>query len=473
MQKQTQRAALTSKAIAFVAVGSLALSGAAFAQAAKPVMPAGGGSAEVEKLLADAAAAEKAEKCEAAYGLYKDAQDKASSVADKARSAELESIAQNKLDKLEDCYQACQPNGRQRGLIEAAKNAHLAGEDKRAVQITKKLLVGKNDKCVFWAGAKDFLRTLPNQADEIDNLKVDPCEVPPEVQSAMEDARRSVKKQQSQLAELTADKNRMAGKLPELIDLYQKLDSTRQRIFELREEYLDCDSVYKPLVEDAGAIHDAFTSTQGAILGTYKKQLDGLTSKIRAAQAQIAERNKLLETKASEQERLQKQFDEMGSFNEELYNDLFTLAGSEAISFSTTIEGRRIEKPLDEIKALVADEGKVISTLEQKYPEYFTDGVHVEGLKRKKLVLEKIGQMLQKYSKTKALTSPGYQRAVDEVDATVKMLDKVIAKQEAGKKPGEESKGEGGGVPTWLVFVGGLGLAGAIAAWRIRSSMNK
>lgn len=421
--------------------------------ATAPAAPAA--AAEAEKLLAEAAVAEKAEQCEAAHGKYQAAMDKAAQVADKARSAELESIAQNKLDKLDECYRACQPTGRQQGLLEAAKNAHLAGEDKRAVQISKKLLVGKNDKCVFWAGARDFLRSLPKQADELDNLKVDPCDVSPETTAAMEEARKTVKRQQAVLAELTADKNKVAQKLPELIELYQKLDATRQRVFELREEYLDCDNVYKPLVEDAGALRDTFDRAQYAILGSYRTQLDGLTKRIRSAQSQIAERNKLLETKASEQERLQKQLEEMGAFNEELYNDLFTLAGSEAISFTTSVEGRRIEKPLEEIRALVADEGKVVQALEQKYPEYFTDGVHVEGLKRKKLVLEKIGQMLQKYGKTKALTHPGYPRAIEEVDATVKMLDKAIAKNAAAVGKPAESKG-GGGVPPWAIGVGAL-----------------
>lgn len=464
---------MTTKRFAVAASLALSalLSSGVLAQA-KPVVPAAAASAaqEAEKLLAEAAVAEKADQCEGAYAKYQAALEKATQVADKARSSELESIAQNKLDKLNECFQACQPTGRQKGLFEAAKNAKLAGEDKRATQIAKKLLVGKNDRCVFWSAAKEFLRTLPKQADEMDNLKVDPCEVTPEVATAMESARKSVKRQQSQLAELTADKGKITQKLPELIELYQKLDATRQQIFELREEYLDCDSVYKPLVEDAGALRTTFEGVQGTILSNYKSQLDGLTRRIRGAQAQIAERNKLLESKASEQERLQKQFDEMGSFNEELYNDLFSLAGSEAISFSTTIEGRRIEKPLEEIRALVADEGKAIATLEQKYPEYFTDGVHLEGLKRKKLVLEKIGQMLGKFGKTKALTSPGYPRAIEEVDATVKMLDKAIAKNQGAVKAGEAPKSEDHSL--LYTGLGALALAAGFTFWRIRA-MNK
>ena len=108
----------------------------------------------------------------------------------------------NKLDKLDDCYRACQPSGRQRSLFESAQGAKDRGETKRAVQIARKLLTGKNQRCVFWGGVKDFLAGLPNQAEELANDKVDPCEVTPEVQRDLDTARAAAKRQQAQLADL-------------------------------------------------------------------------------------------------------------------------------------------------------------------------------------------------------------------------------------------------------------------------------
>jgi hypothetical protein len=423
---------------------------------------------EVETLISDAAVAEKAAQCEVAYGRYQAALDKVGGVADKARSAELESIAQNKLDKLDDCYRSCQPSGRQRSLFESATGAKDRGETKRAVQITRKLLTGKNQKCIFWGQVRDFLATLPNQAEELASDKVDPCEVTPEVQAELEQARAAAKQEQAQLADLLADKNKLAKNLDALVELYRSLDRTRQKVFEMREEFLDCDAVYKPLVEDAARLHDIYDQSQGAILATYRTQLDGLARRVRAANAQIAERNKLLESKSAEQERLAKNLDDLGKFNEELYDDLFSLAGSEAINFTTQVEGRRIEKPMEEIRALIADEGKVISTLEAKYPEYFKDGTNIEALKRKKLVLEKIGQMLTRFGKAKGETHPGYQRALDEVDATVKMLDKaIVAKESAAPKGGEEKKDDG--VPVWLIALGVVAVVGGLVFWRIKA----
>ena len=441
------------------------------AAAVAPVAAPASSAKEIEQLIADAAVAEKADQCEVAWGKYQAALDRSGRVVDKARGAELESIAQNKLDKLDDCYKACQPSGRQRSLFESAQGAKDRGETKRAVQIARKLLTGKNQRCVFWGGVKEFLAGLPNQAEELANDKVDPCEVTPEVQRNLDTTRAAAKREQAQLAELLADKGKLAQNMDAMIDLYRSLDQTRQRVFEMREEFLDCDAVYKPLVEDAGKLSEVYEQSQGAILTTYRTQLDFLAKRLRTASAQIAQRNKLLETKASEEERLKKQFDDLGKFNEDLYNDLFSLAGSEAISFTTQVEGRRIEKPMEEIRALIADEGTVISTLEAKYPEFFKDGANVEGMKRKKLVLEKIGQMLTRFGKAKGETHPGYQRALDEVDATVKMLDKaIVAKEGALAKPGAEEKKDEGGVPGWLIALGAVVVVGGLVFWRVKAS---
>jgi chromosome segregation ATPase len=443
---------------------------AAVAVAAPPAAAAT--TKDVEALLADAAAAEKGEQCEVAYSKYNSAMDKAGRLADKARGAELESIADNKLEKLKECYSACQPSGRQRSLFESAQAAKERGETKRAVQISRKLLTGKNQKCLFWGDVKQFLAGLPNQAEELANDKVDPCEVTPDVQKALDSAKADAKRQSARLAELFADKSKLTKNLDELIELYRSLDGTRQKVFEMREEFLDCDAVYRPLVEDAGKLREVYEQSQGAIISTYKGQLDGLAKKLRNAAGVIADKNKLLETRASEQERLKGQFDELGKFNEELYNDLFNLAGSEAISFSTQVEGRRIEKPMEEIRALIENEGKVIATLESKYPEFFKDGTNVDGLKRKKLVLEKIGQMLTKFGKAKGETHPSNARALAEVEATVKMLDKAIAAKEgAPGKPGEELAKKGDdGIPGWLIGVGVLAAIAGLVYWRIKAA---
>ena len=429
-------------------------------------------SKEVESLISNAAQAEKSSQCELAYQGFQSALEKASRVPDKARSGELESIAQNKIDKLEDCYRACQPNARQRSLFESAQGARERGESKRATQIARKLLTGKNQSCIFWGSVKEFLASMPGQADDLANDKADPCEVTPEVQKDLDSARQAARREQTQLSDLMADRARLSGHMDEMVSLWHELDQTRQRIFEMREEFLDCDAVYKPLVEDAANLHDTFQKSEGVILAQYRGQLDAMSKKVRAAQAQLAEKSKLLDTRSEELDRLKKQMDALGTVNEDLYNDLFNLGSTESVSFTTTVEGRRIEKPMEEINALMADEGKVVSTLQSKYPEYFADGVNVEAMRRKRLVLEKIQQMMQKMQAQNGNSHPGGQRAIDEVAATIKMLDKAIGAKGTQPVVAGEAKEEtsGGGVPTWLFILGGVLAIGGFVFWRIKSS---
>ena len=414
-----------------------------------------------QALLKEAAALEK-DNCETAYQKYQQAQGLIAQIVDKAAKGQLESIAANKAEKLTECFNLCQPNERQRSLLDSAKAAHERGEDRRSISITKRLLVGKNDKCSFWSSAKDFLRTLPKQAEEMDSGKLDPCEVTADVQKAMGEAREASKRHSQAVAALESEKGAMTPRLGEIVELYRSMDGTRLKVFELREEFLDCDSVYKPLVQDAISLRDSYGRAQDLILTTYKAQVDGLAKRVKQFQGKIAEQNKKLLKSGSELDRLKSEFDGLAAFNEELYNDLFQLAGTEAVQFAVTVEGRRIEQPIEEIGKLVENQAKVMETLNAKYPEYFKDGVNVEALKRRRMVLEKIAMMMNRFGKTAAKGKAPYQRAVAELDATVKMMARAILA--GGQAKGPEVSGAAvahGSSTPWFDYlaVAALGLA--------------
>ncbi len=388
-----------------------------------------------EKILREAATFEK-DNCETAFLKYQEANQSIAQIMDKATRSQLESIASNKVEKLNECYQACQPGERQKSLLDSARSAHERGEDRRAIQISKRLLVGKNDKCMFWQSAKDFLRTLPKQAEEMDSANFDPCQVTPDVQKAMTDARESSKKHAAAVAALETEKGPLTPRLGDIVELYRSMDATRVKVFELREEFLDCDSVYKPLVSDAISLRDSYGRAQDLILTTYKAQVDGLAKRVKHFQRQIADQNAKLLKSGTELDRLKAELDGLSAFNEELYNDLFALAGTESAQFAVTVEGRRIEQPVEEIQKLVENQAKVMETLSAKYPEYFKDGINVEALKRRKLVLEKVAQMMGRFGKTVAKGKPTYGRAMAELDATIRMMDKAIA---AGNLTGDKA----------------------------------
>ncbi|MBI5546138.1 MAG: hypothetical protein HY901_19780 [Deltaproteobacteria bacterium] len=414
----------------------------------------------VQALLKRAGELERAENCEGAFLKYQEAEGGLREVVDRTKAAQLEAIATNKQDKLEACYRACLPNDRQRDLLEKARGFSSNGEVKRATQVVKRMLVGKSEKCHFWGEARSFLRSLPKQAEEQDQDKVDPCEVTPEVQTALDEAKADLEKHRSALEAFEAKKGKLTGKLDGVVELLHAIDTTRVRVFELREEYLDCESVYGPLVGDAAELKDAQGRTEGLIITTYRSHVAGLAAKVRKFQKDLEDKDKQLKDATDELGKLKNELEELSAFNEEIYDDLFTIAGSESISFSTQVEGRRIEQPVEEIQALMADQAQVLKTLSVKYPEYFTDGVNVEGLKKKRFVLEKLEKMMEKFGGKGADQKLGYGRAIAESQATLKLIDKAIA---AAVLEPSSSKGDAGGGSSLmlpLMAAGALALAG-------------
>jgi hypothetical protein len=254
----------------------------------------------------------------------------------------------------------------------------------------------------------------------------------------MEEARASVKKQQEELEKLEKFKGK-TQKLPDMVSLFRDMDATRMQIFKYREDFLDCDEVYKPLAEDSTQMRESMNRAQDMVVTTYKSQVSSLTKKVKDYQNKLKERDAMLEVQGAELDKLKKQFDEITAFNEEIFNDLFNLVGTESIKFSTNVEGQKIDAPLQDIQALLANESKVMKTIQDKYPEYFKDGVNVEGLKRRKFVLEKMSQMMAKFGKRSQGSSLGYDRAMTEMDATIKMMDKTIAANEGKSQWGSLS----------------------------------
>src|SRR2546430_1754802 len=258
------------------------------APAAKVVVPVAPAISEAEKLVKEAAQLEKSDGCEAAYSKYKEAGDKLLIMRDQKRSAQLQGMVANKLDKLQACFTACQPNDRQRELFGTARDAS-EGEPHRAAKILKHLLVGRStDRCVFWSNARSLLRTLPGQAEAMDQDQIDPCQISPELFKALSDAREAVKKERSMVADLNYDRAKLPSRLSELADTYRTMDQTRMLLVDLREGLLECDSLEKELRGETTVLKDSISLAQEMVLGTYREQLAAVARHARAAQAQLA-----------------------------------------------------------------------------------------------------------------------------------------------------------------------------------------
>src|SRR5262249_587665 len=157
-----------------------------------------------------------------------------------------------------------------------------------------------------------------------------------------------------------------------------------------------------------------------------------------------------------EQEKLKKQLEGLSGLSEELYNDLFALTQAESVSFSVEVEGRRIEQPMEDVRALIQSEKKVLEALSHRYPEYSKDAVNAGGLKRKRLLMAKRAKMMKRYG-SRSDQRVGYSRTMAELDATLAMMDKAIGVAPAAKpeklaaaaEPEKENTSSGGSPLPW------------------------
>jgi len=397
-------------------------------------------STEIEKLVMEASRQEKKGDCESAYRIYYEAEGLVSGLKDKTRSSDYESIISGKMDRLRACYKDCQPTERERAIFISAKDL-AASQPRRATQMLKKILIAKNEKCSFWSSARLLLKSIP--AQEGLQEKDDPCHASPEIKKPLNEAEVSAKRQIHQVSQIGKSKTDLTSKLPELISLFREIDGTRMQLFRLREEYLNCEEIYNRLSLNSNALNDAIYKIQGIIVTAYNSQIAMLSGKIQSFQKKLREKDGKISSQTKEIETLKKQFDDISTFNEEIFNDLFNLIGIESVKFTASVEGRKIEQTIPDIQSILSDEAKVLKTMQAKYPEYFKDGVNVEGLKRRKFVMEKLHQMLEKFGKRYG-TAVGYDSTLSELDANIKLLDKSI-------KIGEESAGGGGKVPTLYI----------------------
>jgi hypothetical protein len=456
------RSALNSLLAVILCAGS--------ARAAAPVIPSMGARDNAEALVREAAQIEKSDGCEAAYVKYKEAGDKIGARGT-GRSAQLQGVVANKLDKLESCYRACQPNQKQRELFNTARESAEA-EPHRASRILKQLLVGRSvDRCVFWSEARTLLRALPGQAEALDKDQADPCAISPELQKAIADARDAVRKERTVVGEMNYERKKVPGKLGELADLYRTMDQTRMLLIDLREGLVECDSLSRQLNQDNAALKESIGLAQEMVLGTYKSQLAALSSKVRSAQAALAEKDELLTAQIGEQEKLKKQFDGLAGLSEEIYNDLFALTQAESVSFSVEVEGRHVEQPIEDVRALVESEKKVMEVLSARYPEYFKSGVNIEGLKRKKLVLEKLQQMMKHFG-SRSDQRIGYSRSMAEIEATLQMMDRAIGEEPKNALAEGKPAAEGPSAMPWFIGGGSVLAVAGLTIMRIRAAQK-
>ncbi|MGC9043875.1 MAG: hypothetical protein ACP5KG_08470 [Myxococcota bacterium] len=386
------------------------------------------GTQSLDDFMKKAAEAEKMEDCETAYNLYNSALGEVELLdAEKYKNKikELRSIITTKLYRLEACYKACNPSERQKALFERARALSEEGQKKRMVQILRRMLVGKNEKCAFWKKVRSFLNTVPGE--ENINENADPCEVSEDIRNEMNTAREEVKRLKQEITKYTnLKKGEFSKKVDQMVEFFRSIEESRLKIYQLREEFMDCDEVYKSLADDSNELKSMYEQTKDIIVSGYKGLVSQMAANVSKLKKQLKLKDEELDKMKDEYTKLKTKFDELSQFNEQVFNDLFALANIESLKPSAEMEGKEISSVFENVNEIIKDQKKVLEVMKQKYPEYFENGVNIEALKRKQFVVEKMSQMLARFKDTPQGQTIGFNKTLDELNATQKMMDSII-----------------------------------------------
>ncbi len=293
------------------------------------------------------------------------------------------------------------------------------------IQILRRMLVGKNEKCAFWKKVRAFLNTIPGE--ENINENADPCEVSNELKNEMNAAREEVKRLSQEISKYTKIKSsEFSKKVDDLVEFFKSVEESRIKIFQYREEFMDCDEVYKSLAEDSNLLKSMYEQSKEIIVSGYKGLVSQMAGKVAALKRQLKLKDEELNQIKDEYTRLKTKFDQLSQFNEQIFNDLFALANIESIKPTAESENKEIISSFENVNEIIKDERKVMEAIKQKYPEYFENGINLEALKRKKFVVEKMSQMLDRFKDAPQGQTIGFNKTLDELNATVKMMDTII-----------------------------------------------
>jgi archaellum component FlaC len=390
---------------------------------------------DLDAAMAEGREFERVGACERAYNLYREARGAAQNLGDPARRAQLDAVLQTKLYKLQECYERCQPSDTDREVYERARSYESRGQMKRVRQMLKRLLVGKDLKCRFWSEVKGTYDALPLPVDRAEAV-ADPCEVEDDLKQEIEMARQQIATAREELAKYDGvDAGTVLSKVNDIVALYRQIDDLRVKVFGFREELLNCDDTYQDLLRDTVGLKDVYDTASGIVMQAYQDRVADLDKKVRSFRAKYDQTRKQLDATQAKLKDLEAQYADLADFTEELFGDFFDLVGMEVRTPAGSLEEGGVQIPFEELDAVLADQRRTLEAMEQRFPEYLHSAAGREGLKRRRLVLEKMKMLLEKFQARGYRGVLGFEKTRIELQANLAILNRVEALLDAQQTP--------------------------------------
>ncbi|HAA58435.1 MAG TPA: hypothetical protein DCE42_26970 [Myxococcales bacterium] len=476
----------------------------------------------IDQLKREAGTMERARDCEGAYKKYEEMKQLAQKISSKRRRISLIAFISTKLNKLKSCYEKCNPTPEQLELLNRANQYKEKGQKRRAYRIYLRLLRGKNPRCTTWKEAhksrKELAAAMPRGRRR--SKQVDPCAMEDETKTELKTLVQRIKVLDQGMSEATTkfqmpnppnpprwartkrQKDRwrkrwqrrmkwrhrrkrskhQVKRLQKAIALFRTINEIREKVFNWREEFQDCDQLYTELKTQSTKLRQAQQSANNVVVGLYKQRIKRVRAGMRWFARKYRQQQKEKKTDNSTVESLKRTLEQQRDMLDKVTKDMVALSSLLIFKGPTQKEGSLLGNSASAIQNLTRDQNKLFAALQKSYPQYLQSAQGRKSLRNHLATLERFEKALERFQQ-QGQNNDKIDQTLASVRASIAALEKAdetLTNKPVTTTPAamQVSARQNGNTGTnrsswgWLLLLSGLGL-GAAAIFFIMRERKK
>lgn len=480
----------------------------------------------IDQMRNEATQMEQDRDCEGAYKKYDEIQQKSQGMPDTRNKRSLLAFVATKMANLKPCYEKCNPTPEELELLKKAEGFRTKGESKRAYRILLRLLRGKNPRCTTWKQAHEVRQQLSGQIPTRRRTKTaDPCEMEDATRQELTQLKTRIDGLKNQVDEASAEikdppppapprwarterqkkrwlqrwkqqmrrkrqrhiENVQQQRLRRTITTIRTLNELREKVFELREDFQNCDSVYTDLRTQGNTLRASQQQAHQSVVNLYDTRIKKISNEMRWFARQYWQNKKNQKTDNQTMQSLRDTLERQREFIDNVSKDLLTLSTLLVFKTGQSKEGGLLDNSAAKLQELMTDQQKLVSALQTNYPQYLQSSGGRRSLRQHLASLENFQRVLERFQDQQTgEKSEQIGKTLQAVRSSILLLEK--AEENLAKKPETSAPGQTvmsataqspSGQPTssrspwgWLLLLSGV-LLGGVAAFFIWRDKNK
>ena len=429
----------------------------------------------IDTLQSEAAALKKSRDCEGAFKKYEELRNLLNAKPKTRQTRSLLAATQTQLSQLKGCYEKCLPSDAEKQSLEQAQDFETKGQVLRAHSILSSLLRGKNPRCTTWKAALEkrnaLTERLPKRRKQ-QQQQVDPCAMQDDTRQSMQALQTEIRELEQKIATLQKPEElpnppeppkwakterqkyrwtqnwrkkelrklrntqgkRQGERLTQILASYRKINQLREKLFDLRENFQNCDEVYASLKKQSDSLRRTQDSAHQAVVGLYDSRIKSLQGSLGWYRRQYSKGKKNEATDSTTIASLQQSLQDQREMLDNVTQDLVTLSTLLVFKPQQGQEGSLLDNSIGSMNELMNNQGKLLETMRQKYPHYLQTGEGRAALQRHISTLERFEKVLERFQGQQGgKKSEEVEKTLQSVRSSILLFEK--AEESLGKTP--------------------------------------